>query len=147
MKSILAILLILTQLALQVGIPIHKHFCDLDGAFASVLLKIDHQCEEPHEVLPPCCQAENEASCEANLQEKDCCSDELQVVKTNFDQAYSSFEIDFFPIYSWQKPVLDFSFFSSFEENQKYYIDQAYRPPPLYASGRDLQLKQQVWRI
>lgn len=147
MKSILAILLILTQLALQVGIPIHKHFCDLDGAFASVLLKIDHQCEEPHEELPPCCQAENEASCEANLQEKDCCSDELQVVKTNFDQAYSSFEIDFFPIYSWQKPVLDFSFFSSFEENQKYYIDQAYRPPPLYASGRDLQLKQQVWRI
>lgn len=147
MKSILAILLILTQLALQVGIPIHKHFCDLDGAFASVLLKIDHQCEEPHEVLPPCCQAENEASCEANLQEKDCCSDELQVVKANFDQAYSSFEIEFFPIYSWQKPVLDFSFFSSFEENQKYYIDQAYRPPPLYASGRDLQLKQQVWRI
>ena len=147
MKSILAILLILTQLALQVGIPIHKHFCDLDGAFASVLLKIDHQCEEPHEELPPCCQAENEASCEANLQEKDCCSDELQVVKTNFDQAYSSFEIDFFPIYSWQKPVLDFSFFSSFEENKKYYIDQAYRPPPLYASGRDLQLKQQVWRI
>jgi hypothetical protein len=146
-KSILAILLILTQLALQVGIPIHKHFCDLDGAFASVLLKIDHQCEEPHEVLPPCCQAENEASCEANLQEKDCCSDELQVVKANFDQAYSSFEIEFFPIYSWQKPVLDFSFFSSFEANQKYYIDQAYRPPPLYASGRDLQLKQQVWRI
>jgi hypothetical protein len=146
-KSILAILLILTQLALQVGIPIHKHFCDLDGAFASVLLKIDHQCEEPHEELPPCCQAENEASCEANLQEKDCCSDELQVVKANFDQAYSSFEIEFFPIYSWQKPVLDFSFFSLFEANQKYYIDQAYRPPPLYASGRDLQLKQQVWRI
>ncbi|MEY4485687.1 MAG: hypothetical protein RL440_218 [Bacteroidota bacterium] len=147
MKSIIAVFLIVLQLALQVGIPIHKHFCDLDGAFASVLLKIDHQCEEPHEVLPPCCQAVNEASCEANLQEKDCCSDELQVVKANFDQAYSSFEIEFFPIYGWQKPVLDFSFFSSFEENQKYYIDQAYRPPPLYASGRDLQLKQQVWRI
>lgn len=147
MKSIIAVFLIVLQLALQVGIPIHKHFCDLDGAFASVLLKIDHQCEEPHEVLPPCCQAENEASCEANLQEKDCCSDELQVVKANFDQAYSSFEIEFFPIYSWQKPVLDFSFFSLFEANQKYYIDQAYRPPPLYASGRDLQLKQQVWRI
>jgi hypothetical protein len=146
-KSIIAVFLIVLQLALQVGIPIHKHFCDLDGAFASVLLKIDHQCEEPHEVLPPCCQAENEASCEANLQEKDCCSDELQVVKANFDQAYSSFEIEFFPIYSWQKPVLDFSFFSLFEANQKYYIDQAYRPPPLYASGRDLQLKQQVWRI
>jgi hypothetical protein len=128
-KLILVIFLILTQLALQVGIPIHKHFCEMDGVFASVVLKIDHQCAQTHE------------------HEKDCCSDELQVVKTNFDQAYSSFEIDFFPIYSWQKPGLDFSFFSSFEANQKYYIDQAYRPPPLYASGRDLQLKQQVWRI
>jgi hypothetical protein len=146
-KSIIAVFLIVLQLALQVGIPIHKHFCDLDGAFASVLLKIDHQCEEPHEELPPCCQAEKEAACAANFQEKDCCSDELQVVKTNYDQAYSSFEIEFFPIYIWQKPVLDFSFFSSFEENQKYYIDQAYRPPPLYASSRDLQVKQQIWRI
>jgi hypothetical protein len=146
-KSILAILLILTQLALQVGIPIHKHFCDLDGAFASVLLKIDHQCEEPHEELPPCCQAENEAACEANLQENDCCSDELQVVKTNVDQAYSSFEIEFLPLYIAQKPVFDFRFFTSCQENQKYNIDQAYRPPPLYANGRDLQVKQQVWRI
>lgn len=147
MKSIIAVFLIVLQLALQVGIPIHKHFCEMDGAFSSVLIKVDHECSEPHEVLPPCCQKEKEAACDANLQAKDCCSDELQVVKANFDQAYSSFEIEFAPIYVWHKPVIDFCFFSSFEANQKYYIDQAYRPPPLYASGRDLQLKQQVWRI
>lgn len=147
MKSIIAVFLIVLQLALQVGIPIHKHFCDQDGAFASVLLKIDHACKAPHEKLPPCCQKEKEAACDANVQEKDCCSDELQVVKTNYDQAYTSFEIEFFPIYIWQKSVFDFSFFSSCEENQKYEIGSAYRPPPLYASGRDLQVKQQVWRI
>ncbi|MFN4880286.1 MAG: HYC_CC_PP family protein [Flavobacteriia bacterium] len=147
MKSILAILLIFIQLALQVGIPIHKHFCEMDGAFASVLLKIDHQCEDPHEELPSCCQEEQTAACEPNLQEKDCCSDELQVVKTNVDQAYSSFEIEFLPIYFSQKPVIDFSFFTTCQVNQTYNADQAYRPPPLYASSRDLQVKQQVWRI
>ena len=97
MKRILATFLILTQLALQVGIPIHKHFCDMDGAFASVVLKIDHECAEPHEKLPPCCQKEKNAACEVGLQEKDCCSDELEVVKTNLDQAYSSFDWEHAP--------------------------------------------------
>jgi peptide deformylase len=43
--------------------------------------------------------------------------------------------------------VIDFSFFTTCQVNQTYNADQAYRPPPLYASSRDLQVKQQVWRI
>lgn len=147
MKSFLAILLILTQLALQVGIPIHKHFCDMDGAFTSVLLKVDHDCHTPHQELPPCCRQEQSAACELVPTEKDCCSDELQVVKTNMDQLYASSDLKFAPIYIWQKPAIDFSSFFSFDENQQYYIGQAYRPPPFATSGKQIQLKNQVWQI
>ena len=148
MKSIFAVFLIVLQLALQVGIPIHKHFCEQDGAFASVLLKMDHACETPHEKLPPCCQEENEAACDANLQEKDCCSDELQVVKANFDQAYSSFDWEsVHPVASLIQTGSNFNFFTAFREEQFVNYGHQYRPPPLYASSRDLQVKQQVWRI
>ena len=59
MVKVLTIFFLITlQLALQIGVPIHKHFCDMDGAFASVLVKVDHQCAEPHTDLPPCCQKE-----------------------------------------------------------------------------------------
>jgi hypothetical protein len=147
-KSIIAVFLIVLQLALQVGIPIHKHFCEMDGAFSSVLIKVDHECTEPHQALPPCCQKQKEAACAANLQEKDCCSDELQVVKTNYDQAYSSFDwesVD--PVACFVQTVSNFVFFKVVQEEQSFDQGQQYRPPPLYASGRDLQVKQQVWRI
>ena len=148
MKSIFAFFLIVLQLALQVGIPIHKHFCDQDGAFASVLLKIDHTCEAPHEKLPPCCQKEKEAAYDANVQEKDCCSDELQVVKANFDQAYSSFDWESVqPLASLIQTGSNFIFFKVLQEGQSFDQGHQYRPPPLYASSRDLQVKQQVWRI
>lgn len=80
MRSLAIVFLITLQLALQVGIPIHKHFCEIDGTSASVLVKVDHECKEPHPDLPPCCQA-------TPAQEKDnCCSDDVEVVKTNIDQ-------------------------------------------------------------
>ena len=148
MKLILVIFLILTQLALQVGIPIHKHFCEMDGTFASVVLKIDHQCAQPHEELPPCCQEEQTVACAANLHEKDCCSDELQVVKTNFDQAYSSFD------WQYEQALLLPSVHSilsfrnrEFSPINKPQLGQTYRPPPLDKSGKQIQVKNQVWQI
>jgi hypothetical protein len=147
-KAIIVCVLIALQLAIQVGIPIHKHFCEMDGAFASLVLKIDHQCEQAHEELPPCCQKEQTAHCDANLQEKDCCSDELQVVKTNFDQAFSSFE--------WQNvhsvvgllpPSSNFVFFEILQEDQTSTKGLQYRPPPLSKRGKQIQVKNQVWQI
>jgi len=146
-KSFLAILLIITQLALQVGIPIHKHFCDMEGAFTSVLLKVDHDCHTPHQELPPCCRQEQSAACELGLTEKDCCSDELQVVKTNMDQLYASSDLHFSPICIWQKPGLAFSYFTASEENEQHHRIQMYRPPPLYWSGKFIQSLHQTWQI
>ena len=105
-KALTIFFLITLQLALQIGVPIHKHFCDMDGAFASVLVKVDHQCAEPHTDLPPCCQKE---------QTKDnCCSDEVEVVKTNLDQLNSdqpNFSFEPFEFSVFLKPSFD-RFFS-----------------------------------
>ena len=130
MKSLIASFLIVLQLALQVGIPIHKHFCEMDGTFASVVMKIEHKCAQTHE------------------HEKDCCSDELQVVKTNFDQAYSSFD------WQYEQAVLLPSVHSilsfrnrEFSPINKPQTGQTYRPPPLEKSGKQIQVKNQVWQI
>jgi hypothetical protein len=147
-KRLIASFLIILQLALQVGIPIHKHFCETDGAFASLVLKIDHKCAQPHEALPPCCQEEQTAACNANSQENDCCSDELEVVKTNFDQAYSTFD--------WQSVLsVDslmpagsiFIFFKVLQAEHTLNKGLLYRPPPLAMRGKQIQIKNQVWQI
>ena len=148
MKAIIVFVLIALQLAIQVGIPIHKHFCEMDGAFASLVLKIDHKCEQPHEELPPCCQKEQTAACDANLQKKDCCSDELQVVKTNFDQAYSTF--DWHSVHSevsLMPPCSNFIFFKARQEEQTSNKWLLYRPPPLSKKGKHIHVKNQVWQI
>ena len=143
MKSLAIVFLIALQLASQVGIPIHKHFCEMDGVFASVFVKVDHECKEPHPDLPPCCQA-------TPAQEKDdCCSDELEVVKTDIDQlasaqqqfTFESLEVPVFltPKFEWVllRTVTDTQI-SKFPKHQ---------PPPLWLSGRQIQTLHQTWQI
>lgn len=150
MKSVLAVFLITLQLALQVGVPIHKHFCEMDGVFTSVVLKIDHKCEEeaPQKALPPCCQAAQAKSCETQVSDDDCCSDELEVVKTTLDQSHqdgfnwnSSFDLA--PVQS--SNVL--TFYLKHLSPRRSSTQTHYRPPPLFERGRDLHTLHQVWRI
>ena len=150
MKSAVAIFLITLQLALQVGVPIHKHFCEIDGGFTSVVLKIDHECEDeaPKNELPPCCQAKQDQNCEAQINKDDCCSDELEVVKTTLDQSHQEG-------YNWNLS-LDLVSIASTPTYAYYLTNLAqkqiakqtyYRPPPLFERGRDIRTLQQVWRI
>ena len=143
MKSLAIVFLIALQLASQVGIPIHKHFCEMDGVFASVFVKVDHECKEPHPDLPPCCQA-------TPAQEKDdCCSDALEVVKTDIDQlasaqqqfTFESLEVPVFlnPRFEW---VL-----SHLVANTQISKSPKHRPPPLWLTGRQIQTLHQTWQI
>lgn len=150
MKTLLAVFLITLQLALQVGIPIHKHFCEMDGVFTSVVLKIDHECKEesPQKALPPCCQAAQAKSCETQVSEDDCCSDELEVVKTTLDQSHQNglnwiLHIDLAPI----EPSRVFVFIPKKFSSTRTASQTHYRPPPLFERGRDLHTLHQVWRI
>jgi len=115
----------------------------MDGVFASVFVKVDHECKEPHPDLPPCCQT-------TPAQEKDdCCSDELEVVKTDIDQlasaqqqfTFESLEVPVFltPKFEWVllRTVTDTQI-SKFPKHQ---------PPPLWLSGRQIQTLHQTWQI
>ncbi|MFM6946568.1 MAG: HYC_CC_PP family protein [Flavobacteriales bacterium] len=150
MKVLIAMSLVFLQLALQVGVPVHKHFCEMDGVFTSVVLKIDHECKEQQEAnqLPPCCRAAQEKACETQVSQDDCCSDELEVIKTNLDQNLSQgldlnlpiefIALPFKAIYPTQLVALS----KHLNPSQTFY-----RPPPLFECGRDLQTLHQVWRI
>lgn len=128
----------------------------MDGTFTSLVLKIDHECEEEQvqETLPPCCQkaqqenASEEKSCRAELSQDDCCSDELSIVKANFDQTSCSFD--------WQASALEYVvnepvevFISNTQNSNLFSFQQVsfYRPPPLFEQGRDIQVRHQVWLI
>ena len=151
MKSLAIVFLIALQLALQVGIPIHKHFCEMDGAFASVFVKVDHECEDsaPKNELPPCCQAKQDQNGEAHINKDDCCSDEFEVVKTNIDQlasaqqqfTFESLELPVFlnPKFEWA-PSLTAATTQTFKFPK-------HRPPPLWLSGRQIQTLYQTWQI
>lgn len=141
MKVLTTTFLILLQLALQIGVPVHTHFCEMDGVFASVLLKVDHQCAEPHADLPPCCQKEKP--------KKDCCSDEVKVIKTSVDQIHS-----YSDAYSFQELIfindlpVDFNcspFFVNVESEDQ--ATKRKRPPPLWRTGRQIQTLHQTWQI
>ena len=135
--------LIALQLASQVGIPIHKHFCEMDGAFASVFVKVDHECKEHHPDLPPCCRA-------TPAQEKDdCCSDELEVVKTNIDQlasAQQQFTFESLELPVFLEPRFEWVF-SHQVANTQISKSPKHRPPPLWLSGRQIQTLHQTWQI
>ena len=142
--------LIALQLASQVGIPIHKHFCEMDGVFASVFVKVDHECEDsaPKNELPPCCQAKQDINCETQTNKDDCCSDELEVVKTSLDQSRQdgfnwNLSLDLVSIPSTPTYAYDLSNLAQKQIAKQTY----YRPPPLFERGRDLQTLHQVWRI
>ena len=150
MKLLISLLLVTLQLALQVGVPIHKHFCEMDGVFTSVVLKIDHECkdEAPKNELPPCCQAKQDQNCEAQINKDDCCSDELEVVKTTLDQSRqdgfnwnSSFDLAPFQ----SSNVL--TFYLKNLSPRRSSTQTHYRPPPLFERGRDIRTLHQVWRI
>lgn len=140
-KALTIVFLITLQLALQIGVPIHKHFCEMDGVFSSVLLKVNHQCNEPHTNLPPCCQKE---------QTKDnCCSDEVEVVKTNLDQITSDqphFYFEPLVVSGFLKPRFEFCFQGQLIHTQRFNLPHK-RPPPLWRSGRHIHTFHQTWQI
>jgi hypothetical protein len=142
-KSLAIVFLIVLQLASQIGIPIHKHFCEMDGAFASVFVKVDHECTEPHPDLPPCCQA-------SPVQEKeDCCSDEFEVIKTNIDQLASvQQQFTFEPLEVWVflNPRFEWVLSHLVAKTQISKFPK-HRPPPLWLTGRQIQTLHQTWQI
>lgn len=147
-QTLIGIFLIAFILLGSAGLRVFKHSCEEDGVFTSYILPADDHCQEKElEELPTCCQKEalQVSCCDANVSDKDdCCSDEVDIYTVDFD---------FFQDNDLTVPHFVFEeVFPVFAELEKKHISQSkgsdfLRPPPDPLSGREILIKNQVFRI
>lgn len=142
-RSSLLILLIAFTFLGNVGLRVFTHSCEEDGIFRSYFVELQDHCEDKDpEVLPPCCQKEKAVTCGEQIKD-DCCSDEIDVYKIS---------LDFFSEYSISTP--DLALTETFVANwfQPEFVSTDYDPehyihPPPIRTGRQILIKNQVFRI
>jgi hypothetical protein len=143
-KTAILSLLILFTFVGNIGLRVFTHSCEEDGIFRSYFVELQDHCQDKKkEVLPPCCQKEQKQSCGVELKD-DCCQDEVDVYKINFDY-YSELKIQL-PDHLFLSVDFNFSFdfklypLASIEDKREY------QEPPK-ASGRQLLILNQLFRI
>lgn len=144
-KIIILSLLVLFTFVGNIGFSVFTHSCEEDGVFRSYFVQLQDHCEDKaEEVLPPCCQKEQKKACDDEQLESDCCNDQVDVYKINMDS---------FTDYKVTVPDLIFvdngSLFISHNNASVIanYNPEHYIHPPPNLSGRDILIRNQVFRI
>lgn len=147
-QTLIGILLVAFILLGSAGLRVFKHSCEEDGIFTSYILPADDHCQEKElEELPPCCQKESVqvSCCDVDVSEEDdCCSDEVDIYTVDFD---------FFQDNDLNVPHFTFEkILPLFKVLEKQHISLSkgsdfLRPPPDPLSGREILIKNQVFRI
>jgi hypothetical protein len=131
-KYIVLALSLFLLLAGNIGVNVFKHICEKDGVSVSYFFNYGHDhCEEDKEDLPTCCK-------KAVEKKKDCCDDEVEQIKIDFDFAKANDNEVCLPlttIYSVQGEKAHNT------ELADHYISNYVNPPPP-DSRRILVLKQ-----
>jgi len=118
----------------SIGTSIFIHHCSIDGDSHSLFIESEHKCKE--EEKKSCCQKQ-----EIN---EDCCSDEVQTLKSDFEFCNHQTILKFSSISYFVKPNKNFQANNSkplFLKSVFYYD-----PPPLLYHSNVLTLNQ-VFRI
>lgn len=144
-KVILSFLILFTFIG-NIGFSVFTHSCEEDGIFRSYFVQSQNHCDEEKaiEQLPPCCQKEKLASCNKAEIEKDCCNDAVDVYKINLDY-FSDYKVAV-PSLICVENVNLFAFHFETVELSKYNPEHYVHPPPKL-SGRDILIRNQVFRI
>ena len=119
----------------NIGINIYTHSCEEDGEFHSVLIKVQHSCEEDEE-KPSCCKAESKKS--------DCCKDEVNFFKVKFDYFNKTSVKVPSSILSLTTNV-EYSIVLAFKEST--FLNIYPSQPPPKPSGREILVLNQVFLI
>lgn len=144
-RHILVGLLILFTFIGNVGMSVFTHSCKEDGVFRSYFVKTQDHCnDEKEEIKPPCCQNQKKVECTTEIEEKDCCNDEVDIFKINLDY-FSDSQLSLPVIGFYQKPIT-FNFSQVFTHALEYNPEHYIHPPPRL-SGKDILIKIQVFRI
>lgn len=144
LKTTLLFGLILFSFLGNVGFRVFTHSCQEDGVFRSYVIELQDHCEEEKaETLPPCCQKERSAAC-GDIAQEDCCNDEVDVYKISLDY-FSEYNVEL-PFLSAFENISIPDFFKSIAVSDKYNAALYIHPPPKL-SGRDILIRNQVFRI
>lgn len=144
-KNIILSLLILFTFVGNIGFSVFTHSCEEDGVFRSYFVQLQDHCEDKsEEVLPACCQKEQEKGCGDEQINSDCCNDQIDVYKVNMDY-FSDYKVSIPDlIFIDNAPLL--AFYSPSEKVKQYNPEHYIHPPP-NLSGREILIRNQVFRI
>lgn len=144
LKTTLLFGLILFSFLGNVGFRVFTHSCQEDGIFRSYVIELQDHCEDKKvETLPSCCQKEQNDAC-GDIAKDDCCNDEVDVYKINLDY-FSECTIEVPCLSAFEKLTIP-EFYHSFAVADQYKIALYIHPPPKL-SGKDILIRNQVFRI
>lgn len=109
------------------GVEVYKHICSKEGVSITLFSESDHVCSSEEHDLPACCLKEKE-------KEKDCCTDEEQIVQLKFSYFQKS-QAWLLPISfsGFTIPVVSNYFLSGKVSQTQYAV---WDPPPPIRSSR-----------
>jgi hypothetical protein len=143
-KTTLLFSLIVFSFLGNVGLRVFTHSCQEDGIFRSYVIELQDHCEdEKIETLPPCCQKERKVEC-GEIAKDDCCNDEVDVYKINLDY-FSEYHVEVPYLNSFEKFVFP-DLYLSVTVTDHFKADLYIHPPPKL-SGKDILIRNQVFRI
>lgn len=124
---------------------VFTHSCQKDGVFRSYFIPLQDHCEdEKEEILPACCQKMKTSSCDTKVIKKNCCNDEVDVFKINFDY-FSEYQIEIPNLFFVEDPFKFEIYYTDLA--LACFIPEKYTHPPPKLSGREILISNQVFRI
>jgi hypothetical protein len=136
-RKIICFIILSYVLVGSIGVQIFIHSCQEDGVSKSFGIKLEHVCEHDKHAANKLKQS----CCHTNIQ-KNCCSDQVQVVYYEFDY-FQNFDLNYFLVEQRDiKPI----FFQNKALVKKKLIIPHLRPPPKLA-GTKLLIAIQTFRI
>jgi hypothetical protein len=136
-RKIICFLILTYVLIGSIGVQIFIHSCQKDGVSKSIGIKLEHVCEHDEHN----CEKSKPSCCHTTIQ-KDCCSDQVQVVYCEFDY-FQNIELNYFLVEPIAiKPI----YFQPIPYSQKHQVVPTLRPPPKLA-GINLLIAIQTFRI
>lgn len=121
----------------SVGMGVFTHFCHKDGIEQSYILPPANHCADKKTEVQICCVHE------VQIQESDCCSDQVDFFQLDFEQFESPYFFSFYTEAFSSGAYFSFRFVPASSE----LVASNYANPPPILSGRQILIQNQVFRI
>lgn len=145
-KNCVVLILVIVSFIGTIGVNVFQHSCSEDGVYTAYFINTNAHCEPLEPAAESCCKKEQKKPSSSKQAISDnCCSDEVSYFKASLDY-FSSYKIQVQALNTFAIPV-------AYHWNESYILPiqqaslQYEDPPPLFKSGREILLNNQVFRL